>query len=342
MPPNKSGARQVLWTQTTAPDWDGAKFGESKTAGPRHLRIGFRQARPAGTVLARAGGQLSVLKPTATYPGDLANEADWLPAQRMKSGAVGRDAGVQEDFALWVLPPGTATRALRFTHTPDLADKQYAGWLGGAYVLADRFANLAPQAIPAASSRNAAADKLNNENNDGLWQAWDNGKDGAAEAVSPAHPEWLLLTWPREVKLAGLSALWAGFGACEVEIFTGPAGRHPREAAEADWQLLRGFDRIENQYPRSLGPNWLDFGQVISTRALRLKLTKVTTEGHRSFAQKHPGRPARLAGRTHGAHALGGCGSGKRGPARRLRRPTAPAHRDSLHAARAGICDAGH
>ena len=38
-----------------------------------------------------------------------------------------------------------------------LADKDYAGWLGGALVLADRVANIAPQALASASSRNESA-----------------------------------------------------------------------------------------------------------------------------------------------------------------------------------------
>jgi hypothetical protein len=71
-----------------------------------------------------------------------------------------------------------------------------------------------------------------------------------------------------------------------VDIFTGPPDRHPREAGEADWKRLRTFDHIENQYPRSLGPNWLDFVQVVSARALRLKLTKATTEGHEHLRGK--------------------------------------------------------
>lgn len=278
--PQKNGPRHVLWTQTTAPEWDGVKFGESKTAGPRHLRIGFKQPVAVGSVLARAGGTLSVLKPAAAYPGNLAHDAEWLPAQRLKHAALSSDEAGKEDYALWVLPPGTATRALRFTHTADFADKDYAGWLGGVFVLGGRFANLAPQAVATASARNEAANKLNNESNDGLWPVWDNGKDGSAAAISPQHPEWLLLVWPREVQLRGLNALWAGFGACEAQVYAGPAERHPREAAEADWKTVRAFARIENQYPRSLAPNWLDFGQTLSTRAVRLNLTQVTTESH--------------------------------------------------------------
>ncbi|MDB6031488.1 MAG: hypothetical protein JWM16_1826, partial [Verrucomicrobiales bacterium] len=276
----KKGPLHVLWTRNSEPEWDGVKFGESKTPGVRHMRIGFKDAQPVGTVLARAGGQLSVLKATANYPGDLGNDADWIPAERLKGRTVSREEPGREDFALWVLPPGTSTRALRFTHNAEAADKSYEGWLGGIFILADRFANLAPQATAVASARNEAADKVNNESNDGTWQAWDNGKNGGTEMVSAERPEWVLLIWPREVKLIGLNALWAGFGACEAEAFSGPADRHPREAADSDWKSIGSFTSLKNQYPRSLGPNWLGFNQVVATRAIRVKLTSVSTESH--------------------------------------------------------------
>ena len=40
-------------------------------------------------------------------------------------------------------------------------DKEFAGWLGGAWVLPERVANIAPQAIAAASANPKAADRLN-------------------------------------------------------------------------------------------------------------------------------------------------------------------------------------
>jgi hypothetical protein len=113
----KEGPRQVLWTRDTAPEWDGVRFGESKEAGPRLLRVGFKAAVPVGAVLTRGGGALSVLKPAAGYPGRLADDADWIPAERLKGARVCRDEVGEDEYAVWVLPPGTVTRALRFTHT---------------------------------------------------------------------------------------------------------------------------------------------------------------------------------------------------------------------------------
>ncbi len=276
----KHGPEHVIWTQTTSPDWDGVTFGESKHSGARHLRIGFNAPLAVGSVLVRAGGQLSVLKATATFPGRLDNETDWLPAQRLKHGQVSRDEVTKEEYALWILPPGTTTRALRFTHTSALIDKSYAGWLGGVYVLGERWANAATPATASASGNNEKANKLNNSSNDGMWSTWDNASETNTPLVSAEHPAWLTFTWPQPVKLRGLNALWAGFSAAEAQAFTGSADKHPRDASDADWQTLRGFDQIANQYPRALGVNWLDFGHEVTTRAVRLRITKVIDEAH--------------------------------------------------------------
>jgi hypothetical protein len=293
--PLKDGPRHVIWTRTTNPEWDGVKFGDSKTSGPRHLRLGWNAPLAIGTVLARAGGQLSVLKPNATYPGRLDVEADWLPAQCWKQGRLSGDEVEKEDYAQWILPPGTTTRALRFTHANKLTDKSYAGWLGGVYLLSGRIADLGAQAVASASGNVEKANRLNNSNNDNMWSAWDNTSDTNGPVISAAHPAWVTLTWPAPVKLRGLNALWAGFSAAEAQAYTGPAARHPNEALEADWQTIVTSDKIENQYPRALAVNWLDFGRELTTRAIRLRITKTIDE-----ARAH----GHLKGNTKNGHRV--------------------------------------
>lgn len=275
----KDGPRHVLWTRNSAPEWDGVHFGDSKTAGPRYLRIGWKAPVPVGTVLTRGAVQVSALKPGAAYPGALNNESQWIAAYRIKGREVSREEPGSEDYTIWVLPPGVTTRALRFTHTAIPTDTSYAGWLGGGYVLTARVSNVAPQAIAAARANNEKAALLNDSSNNGTWGAWDNGEE-VTQLVSPEHPEWVLLAWPHPVLLRGLNALWAGFGACDVQTYVGPAARHPAEAPDADWKTVKSFDAIENQYPRSLGVNWMDFGQTVTTTAIRLRITKPTTESH--------------------------------------------------------------
>ncbi|HZE96378.1 MAG TPA: hypothetical protein VE981_05100 [Planctomycetota bacterium] len=275
-PEAKSGPRHVLWTTTSAGEWNGLGYGGSKTPGLRHLRIGFKRAVDVGSVVVQGGGSLSVLKPGAA--GKLDDEAQWIPAQRMRQGAVVRDEVERKEFAVWVLPPGTKTTALRFTHGSLPSDKDYGGLMGGAFVLASRYADLAGQSAATASVNEHHAAKIINARHDD-WGPWDNVTETLAP-VSKERPEWVVLTWPSEVALRGLCALQAGFSQGEIQIYTGPADRHPRDAAAGDWKSLRSFDHVKNQYPRSFGVNWIDFGAEVKTRALRLLMTKVTDEGH--------------------------------------------------------------
>ncbi len=132
---------------------------------------------------------MSILKPDAAYPGDLGDESQWIAAERLNS----RRAFGPEDLTLWSLPPTAKTRALRFTHEADPADQDPSGYLGGAWLLAERVANVAPQAIVVASSRQEKSGLLNDESNNRLWGAWDNGEQGAAAGLKgrygPQHPD---------------------------------------------------------------------------------------------------------------------------------------------------------
>ncbi|MEI6520297.1 MAG: hypothetical protein WCO98_09715 [bacterium] len=274
------GPRHVIWTKDSQPQWDGVRFGETKTPDIRYMRIGFTAPVLTGSVLVRGGGILSVLKADAIYPGDMSDDKQWIPAQRISNGKIVTSEIGSEGYAIWVLPAKTETRALRFSHTADLADKTYNGWLGGVYLLADRVANIAPQAIAGVSAKIDASAKINNESNDGTWGIWDNGADGGEIVISPEHPEWVMLVWSKPVTISGLNALWAGFGSCEAQFYEGPDNIHPKEAGEDAWKTIKVFDKLENQYPRALGVNWMGFDQAVTTRAIRLKLIKVTAESH--------------------------------------------------------------
>lgn len=275
-PDTKNGPKQVLWTASTGNDWQGLRYGDSKTSGTRHLKVGFKKPLDLGSVVVRGGGTVSALKSGAA--GKLDDDAQWIPAQRLRKDAVTRDEVDKQEFGVWSLPPGTKTTAIRFTHASGSSDKDYAGWLGGAYLLGARYADLAPQSTPTASANEHHAEKIVNGRHDD-WSPWDNMAEGAA-VVTKERPEWVVLTWPAEVSLRGLCALQAGFAAGEVQGYTGPADRHPRDAASTDWKSLRTFEHTKNQYPRGFGVNWIDFGADVKTRAVRLLMTKVTTEDH--------------------------------------------------------------
>jgi hypothetical protein len=279
------GPTHALWTTTSAPQWDGIHFGNSKTPGKRHLRIGLRAPISVGTVLTRGDVTVSVLRSSAPYPGALANETQWISAYRLKSRQQTSLQPQQEEYAVWVLPPGTATRALRFTHEAQVTDTSYAGWLGGAYVLPDRVCNVADQAEVETRSNTEKSGRIIDGSNNNTWDAWDNGEHPAA-LVSEQNPEWIRLTWPTPVTLSGLNALWAGFGAVTVQTFVGPSNSNPAEASEDSWKTIKHWDDIANQYPRALAPNLLDFGTVVTTRAIRLLITRAGQEQHPHLSNK--------------------------------------------------------
>ena len=267
-------------------------FADSKQPGLRALRLAWKTAVTVGSVVVRGGGRLSVLKATARYPGSLDDDSQWLPAERMRDRQVVGDEVGEDAYAVWVLPVGTSTRALRFTHVAETSDKSYKGTLGGAEVLSERMVNLAPQALVVTKSRSEAAERITNEVAD-TWGAWDNGKTGAEAVVSPEHPESIILVWPRPVTVRGLDALWPGFANAAIQTYAGPADRHPRSAEEADWKTVREFEKIDNHYWRTLGSNWLDLGAPVTTRALRILATHVTQESH-----------PHLNGSTKGGHRI--------------------------------------
>jgi len=283
----------IIWTDTTRPGHSGLAFGDSATAGPRHLRIGFKKDVPVGSVIVRNGGKLSVLKPGATYPGDLAKEEDWIPAQRLDQGEVSDAELTKKEVGIWTMPPGTQTRALRFTHVAEATDADYAGSMGSLFVTADRWVNIAPQALSGTSIASKNAPRINNGNDDSdrPWDNLDRGQPApeSAPVVSPQNAPWVLLTWPKAVKLGALVATDCGFGTAEVQAYSGSADHHPRDAGDADWKTIATFTGMKHGYPTQLTPNVLIFPQVTTTRALRVRMIGAVDNGghpHRKDANK--------------------------------------------------------
>ena len=287
---NSRKAQWVLWTDKTAPGHSGLTFGASKRPGIRHLRVGFTEALEAGSVLIRGGVQVSVLKPGAAYPGDPAEDAQWITAERIRSAEVGNAEAPRESYVLWTLPEKVKTRSLRFSHSAEVTDKEYAGWLGGAYVLPIRLANMSPQAVTIGSANQGNVQKIANELPDPGWEQWSNIERTAgqrAQIVSPESPEWLMLVWSAPVKLRGVGLCFAGFADADVQSYDGPPGIHPREASPDAWKMIKSFAGLKNGYPITLPADWLDFGQDISTRALRLRITKSLGDGGHPHVQGH-------------------------------------------------------
>ena len=267
------GPKWVLATQGSIPAHSGVTFSASDKPGVRHLRIGFTRPLPAGTLLVHGGGRVSVLRPDAAYPGDLNNEAQWLPAARQeKSGGL----------ALWLLPPHTVTRALRFTDSSPDDATTHAGRLGGACLLAERLQNLAPQGAMVASVNQHKAACLADGNAGVRGDVWDNGEKGGEAPVSPANAPWVMCAWPAALTLDGVCAVSAGFGRVEVQQYAGPDNVHPREADETQWKTV-GVYPADTLYPSTLRANWLVFDTSVTTRAMRLRIVGAIEE-----ARQHP------------------------------------------------------
>lgn len=278
---NEQGPKWVLATQQSIPGHSGVTFGASDKPGVRHLRIGFIRPMPAGTLLVHDGGQVSVLRPDAPYPGDLNDETQWLPAARQeKSGGL----------AIWLLPPHTVTRALRFTDVSPEGASTHAGRLSGACLLAERLQNLAPQGAMVASVNQHRAAYLADGSTGGMGDVWDNGEKGGAAPVSPANAPWVMCAWPSAVTLDGVCAVLAGCGRVEVQQYAGPNDLHPREANEAQWKTV-GTYPVDTLYPSGLPANWLVFDAPVTTRALRLRIVNAFDE-----ARQHP----HMQGRSFG------------------------------------------
>lgn len=287
----------VLWADKNIPGYTGVYYGISKKLGWRHLRIGFLQPIAIGTVLVEGGGTLSVLKPGAQYPGNLNDNSQWIPAMRLLDGQpTNKEVGFEE-YGLWVLPPGTNTRAIRFSHRPEASDTKYEGWLGGVLLAGDRLANLADVAQVSAKTNNQQAQKLNNNTSDrfATWETADAKQLPVAgqPLISMQNPEWILLTWAQPVKVSSLALLWAGFSGASVQTYTGPANQHPRNARENQWQTIADFTGIYSGYP-SFWPNILDLHGVVTTRAIRLKITEPLNDNSNNTQRSKGGTRAWL------------------------------------------------
>jgi len=276
------GVAEVLVTQTTPTSWHAPDFGVSNRLGVRHLRIPLNEEIPVGTLLIYGQGYVSVLKPgNDPAKADPADESLWIPGRRVFDPSVtsseeGLDRG---SYAFWVFPPGTKTRAFRFSHSPLPTDREFSGWLGGIYVLKNRYVNVAPRALPVTSAELQKAERLIDGLNNG-WQTWDNGEKGAQLAVSAERPESAILVWDEPAKLRGVGTIWSGFGSAAVDVYVGPENVHPKESKNpADWKEIAASDKVAIGYG-IVDPNWFDFGQTITTRAVRLRMMSTTPNTH--------------------------------------------------------------
>ena len=147
-------------------------------------------------------------------------------------------------------------------------------WLGGVWILESRLGNVAPQALSQSVERDDISAMLVDESNNRTWGAWHIGEQGAVLPISPEHPEFITLTWPKSVTLDGLCLLWTGFSEVEVEAYLGKDNENIREAADSSWRRVASRSGMDSLYPLALGLQWIGFEKTTSTRASRLRIIK--------------------------------------------------------------------
>ncbi|MBA3937067.1 MAG: discoidin domain-containing protein, partial [Planctomycetes bacterium] len=289
----REGPAWVVWTRDSQAGWYGQEFGDGKIPGARHLRLGFTKPIAVGTILADAE-TISVLKSGAAYPGNLGDDSQWLPLARLGEGGLAStvDGG---ELATWVVPPGTSTRALRLTHVAKANDRRYNGRIAAVWLLADRFDNVAGQAVATASANSEAAGKIIDARDNGHSNAWDNGGDGQELPISGEHPTWVMLSWKQPRTLAGLALLGAGAAKAEVQYCTAPVDQHPTLAPESAWTTIVPATGVDPLYPRALGLSPLPFPKPVTTRGVRVRFVVPYDDQH-----THP----HLNGITHGGKRM--------------------------------------
>ena len=277
--------RNAIWTRERQPEWLGIHFAGSKTPGLRHLRVGFREPVVIGSILARGALRVSVLAPGAAYPGDLADESQWVAAERLApDGVTGAEPGARDAVTLWTLPAAMPVRAIRYSHDASPSDTSYVGHLAISMAFRARLANYACIGAAAAKSNASLAGRLVDGRDNG-WDCWENGKTrqlGRHPPVSPENPEWIVAYWPAPVPVEAILTLWTGFGEADLQVYSGPATLHPLDAADPDWTPVGQARGFQCGYPVQLWPcaAAFDDGAPAATRAIRLRLTACSPVGH--------------------------------------------------------------
>lgn len=253
-----------------------ARFGTATPTpvGNRDMRVNFKRSIPIGTVITGGEVTVSVLKPTAAYPGNPNNDADWIFARRVEGTTVDPTSRLGEfSLVCWVLPDVISTRAIRFTKVIREDEPWGMSYFSGAYVYPQRLNNISPQATIFPSSNPGAATYINNGN----WEVstrWDNGAAGGANVISPTNPEKLVFLWPTNVTLAGFATHVTGFRDGKVQRFIGPDDHHPRDAADNEWETVTTFSGLSFFGSQVLGINTIDFNGTSTSRAFRILIEK--------------------------------------------------------------------
>lgn len=260
----------LLWTRDVVPAIGSvSKLRLPSTDSTLHIRAGFKQAIPIGSVLIASlpPVEVSLLKPSAPYPGKPTIEEQWLPGISERRDAI----------SIWTFPPGTKTRGIRISFRGMSASMKPHLRIGGIYLLPGSFKNAAPDATIKARSHQELAGALINGNREPLRESW-------IGQSSTDHPESITLTWPSNKPLRGIGFIAPGFGEAVIEALCGPDSQNSQKTGSSSWQPVGHFTlddshvlpgQADGKGWKGLGRTelgWVDFGKTIQTQAIRLRI----------------------------------------------------------------------
>ena len=211
----------------------------------------------------------------------MADAAQWIPARRERNSEV----------SAWLLPPGTQTRAVRFSYNSPAADKDHRGQLSGVYLMTERYENVARNAQVSVSSNPGIAGTIT-DGSLSFQSEWTSAPE-RKEPLSAQSPEWVSLIWPQKIPLRGLAALFPMYGKTEIQVYDGPDDLHPREAADAQWKTVVAV-ASDHGRPVTFNPNWYEFDHTILTRAVRVRMLSPATENAHTAGATRDGTRAGL------------------------------------------------
>lgn len=254
-----------------------------------HLRVCFTRQVKLGTVIGGGGWTVSLLRDETDYPGDVEDDSQWESVPEVPG---------QAGLRVLPLPEVTTTRAVRLTKTRRLEkDQKQKPRLAGLVLLKERLHTLTPEATAFASSEAVSNQKEREQR--GVQNLIDGGQWVAnrGETISPEHPQWVVLSWDRPVRIDALGLLNAFAKRVEFDVFTGPASVHPVTAAEDQWEHVGGGNP-----PVWWRPAYTDcyfrLEEPRRTRALRLRITRPLTDENADIRRVAAGKAnfTRLAG----------------------------------------------
>lgn len=265
------GKMDVIWTQQSATHHRGLSFGDTRDLGPRHVRLSLKRSVPMGSILMMGNASLSVLKEDVKGLGDPSDDSQWIAASRIDDGKVTVEQGKGSAIVLWTLPAGIKSKAIRLTHVPGPTDSKFGGFVGGLYVIPDRYADISNQAHVVASANPKEAGKIIDGQNNS-WGTWDNGPQGQDVVISEQNPVWIQLSFPQVVTLSGLDAYASGAGKVVMEVLPDTFTGQLAQATGSDWKTIKTAGNLWDFYPSQLRPGLMDMGSDIALRAVRMRV----------------------------------------------------------------------